>query len=720
MSVLIRCPKCEHSFSVPDKFLGKKGKCPKCSAIFAATAEEVETFPVDDETPVVKPVAATPVAAPPKKAVAPPPKGKVADSTVAPAPAPPLSDSGEIPVFEVVKSKGPKIGVPGGKPESPAPLSDSTPTFPTVAPDRPPVKGVPVGKAESPSLLSDSTPTFPTVSSDKPPARKPSVGATTTVIPKGEPMTVVNPLPALGSAHAPAHSPTVHRPKPPDGMPPWVYAVAVIGVAAIGGAIWFVASRPKPTVANPAPGTGANTNTSNGTPTVPVRPADPVSPGPRTPSPEATPTHTRDEAAIKAVREKLDGALVQLEVIRGGSRHGALGVYVDARGWIATSYDAVMGATQAEIVTEGDKRLPVAGAVAFDFKHGLAILKVNPLEGVTPVAIRSDDPKRGERLFPAAVEAARPALTDTTVLGVMPTARLPFTTKSSVKSDLQDTADLTWIEHLAPLEDRATGGPLVDAEGKLVGISIVLGGAGQKGYAVQAKHLAAAIASATDEVKPLDSTKVAGTPTLTPPDPVKPTPGPSPMPMPENPSQPAGLDELDDLRLQVIRSTMVAKSFQAATADEYKMLTELAQRLLNVAKVAETASLESTKKQAAGIRDATLEELSNFLWPADVSGTNKQAVEAMNAGEKFVFVYAEVKLVKEKEPMLGNRDIVVLQVVGTEKFLFLPIKAGFGELRVGSQWLVVARRDGQPVVVQPNNVMADMIETQYVIGKPAR
>jgi len=34
MAIPVECPSCEHSFSVPDKYAGKKGKCPACDTVF--------------------------------------------------------------------------------------------------------------------------------------------------------------------------------------------------------------------------------------------------------------------------------------------------------------------------------------------------------------------------------------------------------------------------------------------------------------------------------------------------------------------------------------------------------------------------------------------------------------------------------------------------------------------------------------------------------------
>ena len=38
MSIAVRCPDCDHQFAVPDRYAGRRGKCPKCGGVFRAEA----------------------------------------------------------------------------------------------------------------------------------------------------------------------------------------------------------------------------------------------------------------------------------------------------------------------------------------------------------------------------------------------------------------------------------------------------------------------------------------------------------------------------------------------------------------------------------------------------------------------------------------------------------------------------------------------------------
>jgi len=56
MPVVVNCTKCQKKLKIPDELLGKKVKCPTCSAVFTAEASEG----VEEERPVPKPAVKRP------------------------------------------------------------------------------------------------------------------------------------------------------------------------------------------------------------------------------------------------------------------------------------------------------------------------------------------------------------------------------------------------------------------------------------------------------------------------------------------------------------------------------------------------------------------------------------------------------------------------------------------------------------------------------------
>ncbi len=63
MPLSLTCPKCGGKLKVADTLAGKKIKCPKCSAVFAASAPEESA--ITAETPPPQPEGFTPTIAPP-------------------------------------------------------------------------------------------------------------------------------------------------------------------------------------------------------------------------------------------------------------------------------------------------------------------------------------------------------------------------------------------------------------------------------------------------------------------------------------------------------------------------------------------------------------------------------------------------------------------------------------------------------------------------------
>src|SRR5690606_36309341 len=81
MAIQVTCSACQYHFAVPDAYAGKRGKCPKCSAVIVAPAAE-------------SPTAAAPAPAPPRPAAPPVRKPAAAAPPARMAPAtPPVAEA---------------------------------------------------------------------------------------------------------------------------------------------------------------------------------------------------------------------------------------------------------------------------------------------------------------------------------------------------------------------------------------------------------------------------------------------------------------------------------------------------------------------------------------------------------------------------------------------------------------------------------------------------
>lgn len=69
MPIPVVCPSCQHSFAVPDRYAGKRGKCPECESVFRAPTGDEELTIVQASPPPAPPAA--PLAEAPPVLVAP-------------------------------------------------------------------------------------------------------------------------------------------------------------------------------------------------------------------------------------------------------------------------------------------------------------------------------------------------------------------------------------------------------------------------------------------------------------------------------------------------------------------------------------------------------------------------------------------------------------------------------------------------------------------------
>ena len=139
------------------------------------------------------------------------------------------------------------------------------------------------------------------------------------------------------------------------------------------------------------------------------------------------------------------------------------GVFIDAEGHVLTSRHVVAGAEQVEVVMSDETAL-TAEVVGMDANTDLAVLKVKKPAGlkITPVAMGNSDVLRiGE--FVIAVGSPF-SLSSSVTLGVVSqkgrsVGILPF--EDFIQTD-------------APINPGNSGGPLVDIEGRLIGINAVI------------------------------------------------------------------------------------------------------------------------------------------------------------------------------------------------------------------------------------------------------
>lgn len=173
-------------------------------------------------------------------------------------------------------------------------------------------------------------------------------------------------------------------------------------------------------------------------------------------------------------------SVVLIEALKGDERLGAgTGFVVDSKGLIVTNYHIIKGAEEVKATFPLDvlkKKYPVLGFTAVGEGKNLALIKIDPQEKqLAAVFLAKDKPTKGELL---AVFGAPIGLSDTITLGLVSAIRSGEQLREMLKTSEEDLYkgvlgfddDLTWIQTNAPIASGNAGGPMVNAEGEVIGI----------------------------------------------------------------------------------------------------------------------------------------------------------------------------------------------------------------------------------------------------------
>lgn len=152
-------------------------------------------------------------------------------------------------------------------------------------------------------------------------------------------------------------------------------------------------------------------------------------------------------------------------------RASGSGVILDAAGFVMTNYHVVQGARRVQVVLSSSPsgtsivkprgRTVDATVVGIDEETDLALLKV-PGGTLTPLPLGdSDTLKPGQLVF---AFGSPLGLDNTVTMGVV----------SAVGRQLEPDDPMVYIQTDAPINPGSSGGPLVDASGRVVGINTLI------------------------------------------------------------------------------------------------------------------------------------------------------------------------------------------------------------------------------------------------------
>ncbi len=152
------------------------------------------------------------------------------------------------------------------------------------------------------------------------------------------------------------------------------------------------------------------------------------------------------------------------------SMSGGTGVLIGADGIILTSAHVVRNASAMTVAFPDGSDRPVR-KVAIDDRHDIAVVQVGGVRSVTPLSPGTEVPIRGTPVVAVASPLQRESSPFRT--GVITNSR------ATLQDELDPTGGCCYgelIESTAQMESGFSGGPLLDGEGRFVGINVAVAG----------------------------------------------------------------------------------------------------------------------------------------------------------------------------------------------------------------------------------------------------
>jgi len=248
----------------------------------------------------------------------------------------------------------------------------------------------------------------------------------------------------------------VEKPRPKSRLG-WVLLVLVtimlgtIGGGVFGGIAGYIIALNQPpqtlTIPQPSPVSVSQDD---------MLPASPA----LSPADRSNPVVVSENEALVAAVEKVKPATVTVLNYDGISGGSGSGVIIDKAGYIITNYHVVQGARRLEIIFSHGGGVP-AQLVGSSAEFDLAVLKVEAQQ-VPAVANFGDSAalKQGERV--AAIGSALGGFRNTVTSGVL----------SAHNRSLGDQDGLLQTD--TPINHGNSGGPLINLNGEIVGINVMV------------------------------------------------------------------------------------------------------------------------------------------------------------------------------------------------------------------------------------------------------
>lgn len=386
----------------------------------------------------------------------------------------------------------------------------------------------------------------------------------------------------------------------------------------------------------------------------------------------------------------------------GGDRGLGSGVIVDQQGLIATSLHVVSAATEAQAEFEDGSRYRISGYAAVAPENDLALL------------VLENRPLRAHAIPLASADVDLPALTPVVAIGHPEGAEFsPFDGKVSrvlLTDELRDDSrqfvrrlthdsrlPTRWIQHTARLSPGNSGGPLLRADGTVIGINSWVDQGTGFGYAVHVEQLRRLLEQPRREIEPL-AKRAETTPRIQ-----------------------AMLDKLDADVVRKLHAGARQTGWRPRSQADYDALAELAWAITFAASpggFGATRSIEPAEREAlirAG--DLVVRDLKEIRWDAgQLTTINEHAAQNVGRPWAGLFLFATVE--RQVTGPQGARGLL-MQLAGAEQKLFFRTDDQLLDLKPGTQCVVLGVNYGGHTVRYGDNplnpTVADVIYSRTIL-----
>lgn len=403
------------------------------------------------------------------------------------------------------------------------------------------------------------------------------------------------------------------------------------------------------------------------------------------------------QLALEPMWETARPAVFRIVAKGNGRDVAGLAFAIDERGWLATSYQLIKDAKSVEVVAVSDpsaESVPAKGIVALSPEHNVAIIAIGQSLD-TSLTLEAGTLGDNEKLAVCrSSDAGQLGLTQGDFVKLTSFEQLPPDSRTVAQQQgLDRTAGLIWLEHDQPLKPSDSGGPLLNPDGRVVGISTNLSPDSKSGFALPSAYLMELVEAAGGEISPFtqDVTLVAtnAKPPVTPND-----VGPADVPKPPARIEPGSLESIDMIR--ELHKACKGINWKPETPEEYELFQELAEYVY-VAKVNETDKNieEGLRILIAAPAQEVLEELSKTEWPEepDMKRLDALAVLGLDEPGKGIVCFVEIATAAGDTIKVDGGDAILCNLIGTEQSIIVPVKKSLPKLKPKTQWLLIGMHD---------------------------